>query len=82
MPKVADENRAYVMCYPGQVKTTLQKAWGLRKHIRHRANKSQRQKPAAAVKPVPRGGPTTLPNSEQRRWKKAGISGGKGLLCM
>ena len=61
MPKVADENRAYVMRYPGQVKTTL---------------------PAAAVKPVPRGGPTTLPNSEQRRWKKAGISGGKGLLCM
>ena len=44
MPKVADENRAYVMRYPGQIKTTLQKAWGLRKHIRHRANKSQRQK--------------------------------------
>ena len=43
MPKVADENRAYVMPYPGNVKTMLQKAWGLRKRIRRRANKSQRQ---------------------------------------
>ena len=82
MPKVADENRAYVMRYPGQIKTTLQKAWGLRKHIRHRANKSQRQKAGRRGQASASGGPTTLPNSEQRRWKKAGISGGKGLLCM
>ena len=49
MPKVADENRAYVMRYPGQVKTMLQKARGLRKRIRHRANKSQRQKAGRPV---------------------------------
>ena len=43
MPKVVDENRAYVMSHPRKVKTMLQKAWGLRKRIRRRANKSQRQ---------------------------------------
>ena len=36
MPRIADENRAYVMRYPDKVGEMLQKAWKLRKKIRKR----------------------------------------------
>ena len=34
LPKVADENRAYVMRYPHKVNAMLRKAWALRRRIR------------------------------------------------
>ena len=81
MPKVVDENRAYVMSHPGKVKTMLQKAWGLRKRIRRRANKSQRQTAGRRGQASTSGEPIMLPNSEQRRWKTAGIWGGKACYA-
>ena len=44
MPRIADENRAYVMRYPHKVGEMLQKAWKLRKKIR------QPQKEAVTAK--------------------------------
>ena len=44
MPKIADENRAYVMRYPNQVKAMLKKAWKMRKRIR--ANRKSERKTA------------------------------------
>ena len=44
MPKVADENRAFVMRYPKQVKTMLKNAWKIRKRIR--ANQRQERRTA------------------------------------
>ena len=40
MPRIADENRAYVMHYPDKVGEMLQKAWKLRKKIRKRQSKA------------------------------------------
>ena len=42
MQKVADEDRAYVMRYPNQVKTMLKKAWKIRKRIRANQNQERR----------------------------------------
>ena len=42
MPRVAYENRAYVMRYPDQVQTMLKNAWKIRKRIR--ANQKQERK--------------------------------------
>ena len=39
MPRIADENRAYVMHYPDKVGEMLQKAWKLRKKIRKRQSR-------------------------------------------
>ena len=44
MPRIADENRAYVMRYPHKVGEMLQNAWKLRKKIR------QPQKEAVTAK--------------------------------
>ena len=41
MPRIADENRAYVMHYPDKVGEMLQKAWKLRKKIRKRQREEQ-----------------------------------------
>eukprot|EP00439_Symbiodinium_sp_Y106_P056254 s675_g7.t2 len=42
MPRIADENRAYVMRYPDKVGEMLQKAWKLRKKIRQRQSLTQK----------------------------------------
>ena len=82
MPKVAGENRTYVMRYPGQVKTMLQKAWGLRKSICDRANKSQRRKAGRRGEASASGEPDSFAQQRAGRWKKVAVWGGKGLLCM
>ena len=82
MPKVAGENRTCVMRYPGQVKTMLQKAWGLRKSICDRANKSQRRKAGRRGEASASGEPDSFAQQRAGRWKKVAVWGGKGLLCM
>ena len=41
MPRVADENRAYVMHYPHKVGEVLKKAWKLRRKIRRRQKEEE-----------------------------------------
>ena len=41
MPRVADENKAYVMHYPHKVGEMLKKAWKLRRKIRRRQKEGQ-----------------------------------------
>ena len=80
MPKVADENRTYVMRYPGQVKTMLQKAWGLRKSICDRANKKSAAKAGRRGQASASGEPDSFAQQRAGRWKKVAVWGGKAAM--
>ena len=61
MPRIADENRAYVMRYPDKVGEMLQKAWKLRKKIR------QRQSDAGTAKRTKAGTSEARKHGEQQQ---------------
>ena len=73
MPRIADENRAYVMRYPHKVGEMLQKAWKLRKKIR------QRQKEAGTAK---RKKTRTSDAPERKEQQETGRRSAEELVAM